>query len=218
MATLADQLAFEIKHRDLGRERMASIINAAEEQGRLTDTPLGTGVLRRYLQRLSETISLDITEELGVPGRSKQYAVLLKNMDPDVLALVTLDTVIEHLELSDEEEDSVPLGSLATAIGRAIHSEIILTEFKDISPDLFEVLTNSLKSRMSKNLRHKMTVYKMQAADQGLELPEWTTAQRAQVGSYLIGLLINMGVLEQFTRWVSASQCTACRWVRMWWS
>lgn len=202
MATLADQLAFEIKHRDLGRERMASIINAAEEQGRLTDTPLGTGVLRRYLQRLSETISLDITEELGVPGRSKQYAVLLKNMDPDVLALVTLDTVIEHLELSDEEEDSVPLGSMATAIGRAIHSEILLTEFKDISPDLFEVLTNSLKSRMSKNLRHKMTVYKLQAADQGLELPEWTTAQRAQVGSYLIGLLINMGVLEQFTRWI----------------
>lgn len=199
MATLADQLAFEIKHRDLGRIKMADVLNKAGEQGRLTDTPIGTSVLRQYIQRLSAAIALDITEELGVPGRSKQYAVLLKNMDTDILALVALDTAINMVFMSDDDE-ALTLHSLAQAIGQGIHGEVLLTVFKDLSSDLFEVLTSSLKARMSKDLRHKLTVFRMQAKDNGLELPEWSAGQRSQVGSYLIGVMINQGMLVQFTK------------------
>ena len=185
MASLEQQLEWERHHRERGRLRMAAQLKSAREQGRVTDTPLGSVVLRRYLLWLSQKLAKDITEDLDKPGRAKAYSPLLKSLDPDAVALVSLSVVLQHVF----QEGQVKMNSLGLYVGRALYSELALASFRDMLPDLYEVLTEDLQKKMSKDLRHRMTVFRMQAAKNGKELPEWTPTQKLQVGIYMIGLM-----------------------------
>lgn len=185
MVTIEQQLDWETLHRSLGQDKMAAQIERAKTDGRIVDTPVGSVVLRRYLMWLSTTVAKDITDDLAVPGRSKAYSVLLKDLNPDVVALVAISRFVSHIYSSEE----TMLSTMAYSIGRDIYSEIVLSNFRDVNPDLFEALTNDLNSKMSKDLRHKMTIFRMQAKDNGIDIPEWTTTHKMQVGSYLLNLM-----------------------------
>lgn len=186
MVTLADQLAFEKKHRELGQSKMMAQIERAQQDGRITDTPLGTGVLRRYLLWLSERISTDITTDLGKAGRAKAYSPLLHTLDPDAVALITINTLLGSFQSRDGE---IQLSTLAYSIGRNVYGELALAHFRDMNSDLYETLTSDLQQKMSRDLRHKLTIFRMQAKENGIELPEWTPSQKLQVGVYLLSLI-----------------------------
>ena len=185
MVTLQNQLDWEEHYRDLGRTSMASKIEYAKDGGRVCDTPVGSVVLRRYLMWLSTKLAKDITTDLGEAGRSKAYSVLLKDLNPDTVALIALSRFLSSIY----QDDVARLATLAHAIGKDIYSEIVLANFRDVSPDLFEALINDLNSKMSKDLRHKMTIFRLQAKENGIELPEWTTTHKIQVGTYLLNLM-----------------------------
>ncbi|AZQ96400.1 putative DNA-dependent RNA polymerase [Aeromonas phage ZPAH7B] len=187
MATLQDQLRWETYQRDLGRTKLEQQLRKAEEKGRIADTPLGSSVLRRYVLWMSERLSKDITEDLGKAGRSKAYSPLLHALDPDAVSLLAITTLIESV--CQRKEGMVHLGWLSSEIGRRVYGELALASFRDINPELYEALTKDLQTKMSQDLRHKLTVFRMQAQKAGIELPEWTPSQKAQVGSYLVSLM-----------------------------
>jgi DNA-directed RNA polymerase len=94
-------------------------------------------------------------------------------------------------------QDKTPtLRSVASAIGRVIHHELVLDQIADFNPDLYHVLTVDFNRRLSKDERHRMTVYKMQAAKAGINLIEWPLGARDQVGIYLLGLMEAAGMVE----------------------
>ncbi|AWH15415.1 putative DNA-dependent RNA polymerase [Aeromonas phage 25AhydR2PP] len=187
MATLQDQLEWETYQRDLGRTKLEQQLRKAEEKGRIAETPLGSSVLRRYVLWMSERLSKDITEDLGKAGRSKAYSPLLHALDPDAVSLLAITTLIELV--CARKEGFIHLGFLASEIGRRVYGELALASFRDINPELYEALTKDLQKKMSQDLRHKLTVFRMQAQKAGIELPEWTPSQKAQVGSYLVSLM-----------------------------
>ncbi|QYW05834.1 RNA polymerase [Vibrio phage vB_VpaP_G1] len=195
MATLEQQLEWETKHRDNGRTKVLESLRKAEEQGRVTDTPLGTGVLRRYVLKLSAKLAKDITEDLGKPGRSKAHSPLLRDLDPDSVSLIAISTVMNAL--ADENRK---LGTVAMTLGKAIYGELALNYFRDMNEELYETLVNDLSRKMSKDLRHRMTVMRMQAEKAGITIPEWTPGQKMQVGLYLLSLMDDEeGIIEQYT-------------------
>lgn len=199
MATLQDQLEWETKHRDLGRIKLQATIDKADDSGRITDTPLGSGVVRRYLLKVSSEIAHDITVELGEVGRSKQYAVLLRDLDPYVVSLIALSTLLEGT--SRRSDEGTKIAGLGIEMGRRIYGEVVLSCFKDLKPDLYETLVSDLHNKMSADLRHRMTIFRMQAEQNGMELPIWTPKHKAQVGLYLIGILERCGLLTIETEW-----------------
>ncbi|MEG2886399.1 MAG: DNA-directed RNA polymerase [Aurantimicrobium sp.] len=199
MATIEDQLVWEASQRQAGRERMKRMLEQAGENGRVTDTPLGTSLLRKHVLSLSHRLAVELTVDLGKPGRSKAHSPLLKDLEPDAVMLIALSTTLNHMSTT---KDVTTFTRLSTIIGKAIYSELVLCQFKDIEPELFETLTNDLKHRMSKSLRHRMTVYRMQAEKNGVPLPEWGPATKVQVGSFLVGLLVEEGLLHSQMVWV----------------
>lgn len=195
MITLEQQLEWEDKHRELGRDKVMESLRKAEEHGRVTDTPLGTGVLRKYILWLSQRISQDITTDLGKPGRSKAHSPLLKDLDPDAVALITISMVVNTLS-----QDNRGLSAVAMTIGKTIYGELALNYFRDMNEELYETLVHDLTKKMSKDLRHRMTVMRMQAEKAGISIPEWTPGQKLQVGLYLLSLIDGEdGLIEQYT-------------------
>lgn len=184
MATLEQQLEWERKHRELGQAKMAAQLEAAKEDGRITDTPLGSVVLRRYLLWLSRKIARDITIDLGEAGKSKAYSPLLHSLDTDAVALISITEALKYCV-----QGSVQATTVGFAIGKALYGELALASFRDINANLYEVLTEDLQRKMSKDLRHRMTIFRMQAQKNNIELPEWTPTQKLQVGMYVLGLM-----------------------------
>lgn len=201
MATIEDQLKWETQQRQAGRDRMQRILRTAEENGRVSDTPLGTALLRKHVLNMSQRLSRELTVDLGQPGRCKAYSPLLKDLDPDAVMLITISLAINTLA-TDKDRSGMSFTTLAATVGRAIYSELVLCHFKDMEPELFETLTQDLKRRMSKSLRHRMTVYRMQMEKAGVKLPEWGPAAKVQVGGFLLGLLVEEGLLHSQTVWV----------------
>lgn len=195
MVTLEQQLEWETRHRELGRSKVLESLRKAEEGGRVTDTPLGSGVLRKYILWLSQRISVDITTDLGKPGRSKAHSPLLRDLDPDAVALITISSVINTLS-----QDNRGLSAVALQIGKTVYGELALSYFRDMNEELYETLVHDLTKKMSKDLRHRMTVMRMQAEKNGITLPEWTPGQKLQVGLYLLSLIDGEdGLVEQYT-------------------
>lgn len=186
MATLEHQLEWERKHRELGQIKMAAQLEAAKTEGRLDDTPLGSGVLRRYLLWLSRRIAKDITTDLGEAGRSKAYSPLLHALDMDAVALIAISEALKHCMTG-----AVQATTLGFSIGKALYGELALATFKDLNADLYEVLTEDLQKKMSKDLRHRLTIFRMQAQKNNITIPEWTPTQKLQVGMYVLGLMSN---------------------------
>ena len=184
MATLEQQLEWERKHRELGQAKMAAQLEAAKEDGRITDTPLGSVVLRRYLLWLSRKIARDITIDLGEAGKSKAYSPLLHSLDMDAVALISITEALKYCV-----QGSVQATTVGFAIGKALYGELALASFRDMNANLYEVLTEDLQRKMSKDLRHRMTIFRMQAQKNNIELPEWTPTQKLQVGMYVLGLM-----------------------------
>lgn len=197
--TLQSQLEWETKHRDLGRIKLQANLDKADDTGRITDTPLGSGVVRRYLVKVSSELAHDITVELGEVGRNKQYAILLRDLDPDVVALIALSTLLEGT--TRRSEDGTKMTGLAHELGKRIYGEIVLANFKDLKPDLYETLVSDLQSKMSSDLRHRMTVFRMQAEKNGVEVPVWTPKHKVQVGMYLLGIMSRCGLMDIETAW-----------------
>lgn len=184
MATLEQQLEWERKHRELGQVKMSAQLEAAKEDGRITDTPLGSVVLRRYLLWLAERIRKDVKDDMDVPGRSKAYSPLLMALDEGSVALIALSEMLNLLTAG-----TVQATTAGFAIGKALYGELALAHFRDMNANLYEVLVEDLQAKMSKDLRHRMTIFRMQASQNGIELPEWTQVQKLQVGMYVLGLM-----------------------------
>lgn len=188
MATLHDQLEWERHCKSEGLRKLKATLQKAREQGRLTDTPIGNVVLRKYILAYSKAIAKDITDDLNSPGVAKQAVPLLYALDVDGVALLTLSTVVNMLAQND---NCVPLTKMAYNIGKYLNGELILATFRDLAPDLYEVIIGDFTRRLSRDLDYRLTVFKQQAKENEIEIQQWTKRQRVLVGTYLLNILIS---------------------------
>jgi DNA-directed RNA polymerase len=174
-----------------GVSRATNMMSRAEEGGRAVQNPYAREILDEYVMPLANVINTELSQRRV--GVRQAHAVLLGGLDPEAVAALAIRTAINCI-LRDPKGSN--LRGVGFEIGRTVHNELVLNQIADSAPGLFHILSSDFNRRMSKDERHRMTVFKMQARDAGINVIEWPLGARDQVGIYLLGLIEALGMIE----------------------
>lgn len=189
--TLLTQAQVELGMYRGGIARAEGMMNKAEEAQQAHRNPYAKEVFREFVLPLAEAIRTELAHK--GPGARKAHAALLGTLDPDAVAFLAVRTALSICMGTNQE---VNHRSVAFGIGLAVHNELVLDQIADSHPELYHTLAKDLGRRLSKNERHRMKVFKMQADKAGVDIIEWPLGAREQVGMYLMGLLQVLGLIE----------------------
>lgn len=189
MTLLTQQEVEERMYRG-GITRAENAMNRAEEKGRAHQNPYAKELFREYVLPLASVIKSDI--EAKKAGRRQAHVSLLASLDSEAVAFLAVRTTVSALLTSRPPNHR----QLAYSIGLTVHRELVLTQIAEEAPELYQTLAQDFARRMSKDERHRMKVYSMQAKDKGLNITEWDIGSREQVGFYLMGLIETAGLIE----------------------
>lgn len=197
-----NQIELEQEMADGGRAKALARFANNEEAHSAHSNPYAQALYRRSIEPMAEAIKLHLTKvHRGVAGKNK---VLLRNEDPLVLAFITVRAIMDAC-LADT---AVPLAHLAREVGNSVYGEVLLKHFEDINPELYFTLVKDFERRMTKSERHKLAVFKASAEKDGLVLPVWDTATKADVGKALLGIATDLGLVRIDTLWERANKST----------
>lgn len=175
-----------------GVKRAEGMMAKAEEKGRAVTNPYAKEILDEYVLPLAAALKSEL--DMKRAGARQAHAQLLVTLDLETVALLAVRTALNTIFMGGTAPPSHR--RLAYAIGTAIHQELVLAQIEHELPELYHTLARDFGRRMSKDERHRMTVFKMQAAKKGLLPTEWPVGARDQVGLYLLGLLEAAGMVE----------------------
>lgn len=183
-----NQIELEEEMLDGGRKRALKHIENNEEAGQAYNNPYAQAVYRRFVQPLAELVEQYCT--MTTRGPKARARMLIREMDPMVLAFITVRSILAGVADSENR-----LTALSTQLGRSVYGEHLLTVFADINPKLYYTLVNDFERRMTKSERHRMVVFKREAEQAGVKLPVWSTEDCADVGSTLLYLSRDIGLV-----------------------
>lgn len=178
---------------DGGRNRAMKMFKNNEEAGNAAANPYAAALFRKFVLPLAQVIEHDLTSKLA--GRAQAHVVLLRGMDAEAVAFIAVRSLLNGL-LSGTEDSG---RSLVQRVGKDVYSEYLLQQFDDINPALYHTIVNEFDRKLTKSERHRMTVFKMQAKQNGVVFSEWGMAGQAQVGSYLVDTLEALGMVTTRT-------------------
>jgi DNA-directed RNA polymerase len=173
-----------------GIRRAENAMARAEDQGRADQNPYAKEIFREYVLPLAAAIQADVTAKRA--GRRQAHVMLLSGLDPEAVAFLAVRHAVTNL-LGSKACDHRSIGY---GIGRTVHRELVLSQIKDAAPELYQTLAQDLGRRLSRDERHRLTVFSMQAKQKGIEIVEWNIGSREQVGFYLMGLLETAGLIS----------------------
>lgn len=173
-----------------GIRRAEAAMNKAEDQGRAHQNPYAKELFHEYVLPLAESITADINSKKA--GRRQAHIMLLTGLDLEAVSFLAVRYVVSTL-LSAKPENH---RGLAYGIGRTIHREFVLMQIQEEAPELYQTLVSDFARRLSKDERHRLTVFTMQAKERGIRIAEWDVGSREQVGFYIMGLLETAGLIE----------------------
>lgn len=190
--TLLTQQEIEERMYRGGIARAERMMAEAEERGEAARNPYGQAILQQFVLPLSAAIRE--SWEGHTSGRFQAHAALLQPLDPDAVAFLAVRSVLNSL-LGGLNGDPT-LRVVAGAAGTLVHQELVLAQIAQAEPELYFTLANDFNRRRSKDLRHRLTVFKMQARKNGVEWAEWGVGARDQVGCFLVEQLARLGMVE----------------------
>lgn len=169
------------------------LINTAksEDKGQASETSYGGAFIRAYISQVAEEIKARIqaSEEKRVfPG--KPFWLAIKNVDPDVLAFITLRSVIDGAILESK------LVTVSISIGKRVQDEVRLRQFQKVDEKVFNWTKNQMKRRSAqdynfqlKSFLHGMH-YTQGGERNGVEYFSMPKEQQLQTGAILIDAAI----------------------------
>jgi DNA-directed RNA polymerase len=173
-----------------GITRAETSMTRAEEQGRAHQNPYSKELFSEYVLPLAGVIRSDL--EVKRAGRRQAHVMLLGSLDAEAVAFLAVRHTISTMLSSKPETHR----GLAYGIGLTVHRELVLSQIHAEAPELYQALAQDFGRRMSKDARHRMRVFTMQAKQRGIPVVEWDIGSREQVGFYLMGLLETAGLIE----------------------
>lgn len=188
------QIELEHKMYGFGKYRAQKAISSNEDEGRAHNNPYMQELYRRYVFPLAALVAEDIRAKK--PGRNQAHVTLLRGMDEEAIAFLTIRAVLG--ELLSCGTDGHGVRSADQLIGKGIMHEQHLAVFEHEEPALFHTLVHDFERKLSKSDRHRMTVIRMQAKKNGIELPEWGVGSQQQVGQYLLHKCQEVGLIDVY--------------------
>lgn len=185
-----NQVELEQQMVDGGRAKVLGSFQRNEDAGAAHNNPYASAVYRRFVQPLADVIETYVGEvKRGVAASGK---ALMRKHDPMLLSLITVRTLLDTALQGKEHAPT----AVARSIGQTIYGEALLAQFEDVEPDLYYTLVRDFERRMTKSERHKLTVFKLQAEKHGVEVPHWSPEDKLAVGTTLIYLAREVGLIE----------------------
>jgi DNA-directed RNA polymerase, mitochondrial len=172
-----------------GLERYLRDVSKARQAGREEGTAYGQQILSARLQVVSDAIKGWMEEtSIGRAGNNALAYKKVKDMNPDVLAFLTLKVVLSGIS------GARTLQFVAAAIGQAVEDELRLAQIRETERKQFEKIVAGAKKRGAYHYKH---AYSIRMADRVDDWDNWTTAERLHVGIKLVDILMaTVGLVE----------------------
>ncbi|CDL65264.1 DNA-directed RNA polymerase [Burkholderia phage Bp-AMP4] len=175
-----------------GRERALRRMEENEQHGRAEMNPYARPIYRRYLLPLIDAIRESVAGT-GKAGRRKAHVALLKPLDPAAVAFIAVRTALVSLLNKSDSDDARVIGRF---IGVAVYNELVFSLFENANPELYWEIVKDIERRNSTDARYKYRIIRDSANKRDMELPDWSPADREQVGLFLIEQLRLLGMVE----------------------
>lgn len=191
--TYLRQVQLEIDMVGLGKDRYWAKTDKNINKGRGTGTGTGRYLVQQVIGPLSEGIKAFVEDTYsGRPGPRAIAAKLIKDMSPEVVAYLTVRTLINRLM----HTPNVPMVGLASTIASAIETEERFSAFVKEAPSLFRFLSEKLKNNAaSEEHARAALIYAM--GDQDIPWNSWTRTERIHLGMKMIELCQEQtGIIE----------------------
>lgn len=162
-----------------------------EQSGRIENNPYSSAVFRRWLIPVRDMIEESVAPS-GKPGRRAAHVMLLRPLDPAVVAFIAVRQALVHTMSGNDDNAR----GLARAIGRTLHGELVLSTFEHINPELFWEVSHDLDKRRSKSSQHRYQTLRHSAKGADVAVPEWSPSDKEQVGLFLVEALRTVGLID----------------------
>lgn len=183
-----------------GREKLLASVMQAEKAGNTTVLPYVNFLVRQVITELAGRIREDAATNGGA-GAYKKFATYLGSLDPMIVALRAIQSVIGVLLSNDAADTPQPIAKkLAYATGRAVYLEYLMTHFAKLSPPLFNTLVREHHRTMTSDERRVIKVFKARYMQEGYEFPTWPHGDVEQVGHYLLQQLKSLAFIEMWNK------------------
>lgn len=191
------QLKLEEEMQGMGVARFREEVQKARESGTETHTRGVMRIMRQAFEPFVKSIEewkakceKGVVTRIGQPHHAYQY---LKDIDNDVLAFLTLKTVLDTISKARTLPD------ITIAIANQIVSEINFREFKKASPAHYAKVKDDVTKRTRTQSRIA-TVLKRSARRDAVELTQYPSPEKHKIGALLLGLMVDStGLVEIYT-------------------
>lgn len=179
-----------------GVRRFRERVTRSAQHGRASDTGAARKLLQTAIDPLADALAQLVEQSRGRAGRKHQIERWIHTVGPEVLAYITVKTVLDGLAQRQ------PIRDAAAAIAGTVLDELRYRRFREEAPQLFdyrmERFNTSSYTHRQRSLNQAMTYAEISTDD--LDLPY---SVRLTLGVKLIGLLIEttqMVTIERATR------------------
>ena len=177
---------------EVGFARTQEILAAAERSGGADRNPYAATIYRDFVQPLAALVQQ--AQAVKGPASNAAHIVLLRPLDPWAVAFIAVRVALNSI-LAPMDKEGATVRKMAFAIGKAVHSELYLAQFKELAPDLFFIISEDLTRRKGKSSDHRVETFKAQARAKGMVFLEWGVGNRDQIGAWLMEQLSRLGML-----------------------
>lgn len=180
--TIEDQIALEKTMVAHGVSRYKHSIGAAEGNDRTADTRYAQKLMREFVIPVADALE----EYCGTtrPGVQGKYRALLRRIDPDVAAFLSLRSVFNSFLKSPK------VVSVASNIGQMLEDELKFSVFREEEGEYYEAIIEDFRRKGTKNYRHMHRVLTMKANEKEISWVSWTQEERVGVGMKMLDLMM----------------------------
>lgn len=183
-----------------GREKLLAQVMHAEKVGNTTVLPYANFLVRQVITDLAARIKEDAAAKNGA-GAYKKFALYLGSLDPQIVALRAIQSVLSVLLSNDAADSPQPIAKkLAHAAGRAVYLEYLMVHFAKLSPPLFNSLLREHHRTMTSDERRVIKVFKARYEQEGYTFPIWPHGDVELVGHYLLQQLKSFAFIEMWNK------------------
>lgn len=195
---LEKQIRLEEEMRGLGVMKYRREVEKAKASGQETTTAYGMNLLSQAIEPTANKIAEVVKENGKKPSQKRGIAYpILKQLTPEVLAFLTIKCTLDTISLEK------PFLQACIAISKAVEDELIHRKFMRDHRQLFRSMKKSFRARNSGEVYQKY-VTKLIARRKGVELDEFNTNLRVNLGTVLIDCMIEatglVAMKQQFSR------------------
>lgn len=174
------ELERQFKTEAIDRARKATL--AAIQNGRASEL----GAIQKLIHAAHETTAnaIQALKDKRITGLRAKYRAYLREVDTDILTVVTLTKLFDSLASHDLRQCSIQ--TLSVTLARHVRSEIIAKKVEQTAPAYMNRVYEHLKESQTRSASHLLRTYRAAAANVHLEFEDWDIQTEAAIGKMLL--------------------------------